>query len=127
MSKFSEYFVWMDDDFWLDTDANLQYMVNFLDKTGFDLVFGSIGNDQKQIKWESYNKFLHEPAEDGFCFSRVEMPNRIPVKGFEDECHVVQIARNFFMGRTLTAGSVRHGKYSLTPNFGFSKFELPRA
>jgi len=102
----TEYFVWMDDDFWLDTDANIPYMANFLDETGFDLVFGSIG--KAQIKWESYNKLVLEPAEDGFCFSRVELPNRIPVKGFEDQCHVVQIARNFFMGRTLTAGSVRH-------------------
>ena len=105
----------MDDDFWLDTDANLEYMLNFLDNTGFDLVLGSIGNDHRQSTWESYNHIVHEPADDGFCFSRVELPNRIPVTGFEEECHVVHIARNFFMGRTLTAGSVRHGKSSLIP------------
>jgi hypothetical protein len=115
----------VDDDFWLDTDANIPYMVNFLDETGFDLVFGSIGKAE-QIKWESFDKLVLEPAEDGYCFNRVEMPNRIPVKGFEDECHVVQIARNFFMGRTLTAGSVRHGKNSLIQNFVISKFKLPR-
>ena len=101
----------MDDDFWLDKDANVPYMVNFLDETGFDLVFGSIGKAE-QIKWENLDKLVLEPAEDGFCFNRVELPNQIPVKGFEDQCHIVQIARNFFMGRTLTAGSVRHGKSS---------------
>jgi hypothetical protein len=106
--KFLEYFVWMDDDFWLDTDANIPYMVDFLDKTGFDIVFGSIGKAE-QIRWESLNKLELEPAKDGFCYNRVALPSRIPVKGFEEQCHVVQIARNFFMGRTLTAGSVRHG------------------
>ena len=98
----------MDDDFWLDSDANIQYMVDFLDKTGFDIVFGSI-NKAETSNWERFNKLVLEPAEDGFCFNRVLLPNTIPVKGFEKQCHVVQIARNFFMGRTLTAGSVRHG------------------
>ena len=113
----------MDDDFWLDTNANIPYMVDFLDKTGFDIVFGSIGKAE-QIKWESFNKLKLEPAEDGFCYNRVPLPSRIPVKGFEHQCHVVQIARNFFMGRTLTAGSVRHGKSSLIPNFGISKSDF---
>ena len=106
----------MDDDFFLDENSNIKYMMDFLDETGFDLVFGSI-NKNEQIKWESFNKLVLEPANDGFCFKREPLPNTIPVKGYEDDCIVVQIARNFFMGRTLTAGSVRHGTFMFSAIF----------
>ena len=44
--------------------------------------------------------------KNGYCFDR-KGGRKIPLNGFENDCHVADIVANFYLARTAKAGSVR--------------------
>ena len=104
----TEYFLWVDDDFIFNSHTDLEYMINVADKSGYDIVGGGVSSDQRNT-WAERDHFVLERDADGFCYHRVRFSNEIKLPGFEDECLVVDVLLNFFLGRTATAGRVRMG------------------
>jgi len=113
LSVRTKYFLWVDDDFIFNSHTDLEYMINVADKSGYDIVGGGVSSDKRNV-WAERDHFVFERDSEGFCYHRVRFSNEIKLPGFEDECLVVDVLLNFFLGRTATAGRIRMGK--LFPN-----------
>ncbi|CBY30880.1 unnamed protein product [Oikopleura dioica] len=107
----TKYFLWVDDDFIFNSHTDLEYMINVADKSGYDIVGGGVSSDKRNV-WAERDHFVVERDSEGFCYHRVRFSNEIKLPGFEDECLVVDVLLNFFLGRTATAGRIR-----MDPNF----------
>jgi hypothetical protein len=117
----TQFFAWCDDDFQLSNETDLSYMVHVAEKSGFDIIGGAL-NKHERSGWARADFFNLRRSETGFCFSRASykslaLPGMsspylfvINKSGFEDECYIVDVMDNFFLGRTVTAGKIRFGK-----------------
>ena len=83
-------------------------MLRVTETTGFDIVGGSL---KKHVRspWAQSDFINIRASENGFCFHR-GMYRNLQLPGFEDECLIVDLMDNFFLGRTATAGKIRFGK-----------------
>ena len=100
----TEYFVSCDDDFKFNKNTDLAKMLEVIARTGFDIIGGGI-NQSKLTKWGSVGRFRIERGHSGHCVSR--RPGFYGALGSYPDCQVGDIIQNFFIGRTLTAGSIR--------------------
>lgn len=103
----TDYFVWCDDDFVFYEESDMEYMVDVLDKSGFDVVGGGVDTHQRNA-WQSSDFIEIKTSPEGYCYTRKPFPTLMTLPGF-DNCYVVDIILNFFMARTNTAGTVRMG------------------
>ncbi|CAG5077043.1 Oidioi.mRNA.OKI2018_I69.PAR.g8618.t1.cds [Oikopleura dioica] len=85
--------------------TDLRYMVNVAETTGYDLIGGSL-NKHERSPWAKSDFMNIRPSPTGFCFHR-GIYQHLELPGFEDECRIVDIMDNFFLGRTVTAGKIR--------------------
>ena len=104
----TEYFLWVDDDFVFNSHTDLAYMVEVADKSGYDIIGGGVSTDKRNT-WAERDHFVVERASEGFCYHRVRFSNEIKLPGFEEECLVVDVLLNFFVGKTSSAGRIRMG------------------
>ena len=51
----TEFFIWMDDDFVVEKNTSLDYLLEVIEKTGYDLVAGTTTNADEG--WGKYNNF----------------------------------------------------------------------
>ena len=100
----TEYFVSCDDDFEFGKMTNLVKMLEIIKRTGFDIVGGGVGQP-KLSEWANDARWSIEKGKSGHCVSR-RSGFYGSLKSYPD-CHVVDVISNFFIGRTLTAGSIR--------------------
>jgi len=100
----TEYFVSCDDDFEFGKKTNLVKMLEIIKRTGFDIVGGGVGQP-KLSEWANDGRWSIEKGKSGDCVSR-RSGFYGSLKSYPD-CHVVDVISNFFIGRTLTAGSIR--------------------
>ena len=70
------------------------------------MVGGAVGSHAENF-WNARNKLDIQRANNGHCYDRVEYPHRMPLPQFEADCHITDIVQNFFLARTLTAGTIR--------------------
>ena len=56
------YFIWMDDDFLIDSQTDFQKFLDVIQKTGFDVISGALNADGRESSWakESFHKFIIE-------------------------------------------------------------------
>ncbi|CAG5089286.1 Oidioi.mRNA.OKI2018_I69.PAR.g12158.t2.cds [Oikopleura dioica] len=108
------YFIWVDDDFIFTEDTKLEKFVEVAEESQFDIVGGLVVNkgDKKGADWNSYDKISIQYSAEGNCYKRDKHQILTNLPGFEENCIVNDIVKNFFIGRTSTAGSIR-----MDPNF----------
>ena len=81
-------------------------MLNIIETTGYDIIGGGVGMDHLNA-WRAYAIMKIEKGnfDDGFCIKRAK-GNYGTIPGYPN-CYVVDLIANFFIARTLTAGSLR--------------------
>ena len=100
----TEYFVSCDDDHEFNQNTNLEKMLDIIQHTGFDIVGGGFGKSTL-TQWGSMARYQVQHGQSGHCLTRhagfhgtlASYPN----------CQVGDVISNFFIARTLTAGSIR--------------------
>ncbi|CAG5080152.1 Oidioi.mRNA.OKI2018_I69.PAR.g9488.t1.cds [Oikopleura dioica] len=106
----TEFFLWMDDDFVVEKNTSLDYLLEVIESTGYDLVAGTTTNADEG--WGKYNNFDIQRTEKGFCYARRET-DHLPIPGYPG-CMAMDLVRNFFIARTATAGKVRMDPHFIT-------------
>ena len=100
----TEYYVYCDDDFVFNTNTNLEIFLDIIEKTGFDLIGGGVGTTSLNT-WRRHGKYKVKRGSSGYCVNR-ENGFYGTLEGFKN-CQVGDVVANFFIARTLTAGTVR--------------------
>ena len=56
------YFIWMDDDFLIDSQTDFQKFLDVIQKTGFDVISGSLNANGRESSWakSGFHKFKNE-------------------------------------------------------------------
>lgn len=101
----TEYFLWVDDDFVFQPNTNLEWQLNVIRTTGYDVIGGGVGM-AGESGWARKRNLNIAYGADGNCYAR-QLGKVIPLPGYEKDCHVADIISNFFIARTITAGTVR--------------------
>ena len=102
----TDFFLWCDDDFIFTEETDLGYLLKVIETSGYDVIGGSI-NSHEPNTWSSQIKLDIERTSAGNCFNRSTMEQQIPLPKFESGCIVADIVENFFLARTISAGSIR--------------------
>ena len=100
----TEYYVYCDDDFVFNTNTNLDSFLDIIEKTGYDLIGGGVGTTSLNT-WRRHGKYKVKRGSTGYCVNR-ENGFYGTLEGFKN-CQVGDVVANFFIARTLTAGTVR--------------------
>ena len=100
----TEYFITCDDDFLFNKHTQVERFLDIIGKTGFDIIGGGVGR-RTLNEWRKIARYDIQRGGSGHCVSRRD--------GFYGtltnypDCHVGDVIANFFIARTLTAGSIR--------------------
>ena len=97
----TEYFVWVDDDFFFTAETDLPWMLNLLENTDLDLVGGKAGASH----W-GYTSIIDrlQGGIEGDCLYRT-YGSRGKIDNFPT-CVIADVIQNFYMARTLAVRAV---------------------
>merc|ERR1712131_44693 len=109
----TEYFDTSDGDWFFNEGTSLEKFLDVIENTGFDPIGGLVGGESMIVgpsnsffnNWLNYGNYKIKKGASGNCISR-EFGFRGPLPGYE-KCQACDIVINFFIARTLTAGTVR--------------------
>ena len=59
----TEYFVYVDDDFEFDSETKLEYLVERIENTGYDILGGKIGK-RKMSKWARMDQIYTQQTKE---------------------------------------------------------------
>ena len=102
----TDYFIWMDDDFVVTAQTDLEILFSIIEQTNYDVVSGKVGFSDSVSKFQRKEHFSIDKNENGFCYTRIPYQPTIQMPGYPD-CHVTDITSNYFIARTVTAGTIR--------------------
>ena len=105
----TEYFITCDDDFIFNNNTRVERLLDIIVKTGFDIVGGGVTGGDDGFGWGEWGQAMRydiQRGNSGHCVTRRDGFYGTLSTKFPD-CHVGDVVYNFFIARTLTAGSVR--------------------
>lgn len=76
----TEYFLWVDDDFAFTDETNLEYLLDVIETTGYDVVAGAI-NFARETPWLRHNHLVIDRSDTGNCFNRI-IGRNVPLPGY---------------------------------------------
>ena len=105
----TEYFITCDDDFIFNNNTRVERLLDIIVKTGFDIVGGGVTGGDDGFGWGEWGQAMRydiQRGNSGHCVTRRDGFYGTLSTKFPD-CHVGDVVYNFFIARTLTAGSIR--------------------
>ena len=102
----TEYFITCDDDFIFNKHTQVERFLNIIAKTGFDIIGGGIGTGRLYNLRRKIARYDIQRGNSGHCVSRRDGFYGT-LTNLATTCHVGDVIDNFFIARTLTAGSIR--------------------
>ena len=72
----TDFFVTVDDDFIVTENTKLEYLVEIIDESGYDVIGGTVVENDKQDSWDKFGRFEITASKEGFCYSRKKFGNQ---------------------------------------------------
>ena len=100
----TEYFITCDDDHEFHNETNIEAMLEIITKTGFDIIGGGMGFNHF-TPWQTFGRYDLTRGSTGHCVAR-QSGDFGTLEQYPD-CSVRDVIANFFLARTMTAGTIR--------------------